>query len=289
MSEEVTMNIQKTISELIAKEILPANFIEYKQLAGGTSSSVAVICYNDNTKYVIKTNEPQVIEAEAYFLDYYRDIPLLPDLLYVDPAYQYIVYSFIQGINDYLKKNKAEMLKTLVKHLINHYKPAPNHKKWGWADAPTDSWENFLLGRVHDAQTVLHSILNEEDFHIVCQFVNDTKWQSFIDEPFLLHGDCGVHNFIFAKEQLCGVIDPTPVYGLPLYDLIYAFCSSPDNLTFDTIRYAADAFGFAKPTDEILYKEIIIGLYLRIATCVKHHPHDLNEYLQAWDYWKCRI
>jgi Phosphotransferase enzyme family len=283
------MNIQKTIFELIAKEILPANFIGYKQLTGGTSSSLAVICYNANTKYVIKTNKPQIIEAEAYFLDYYRDLPLLPDLLYVAPAHQYIVYSFIQGINDYPKKNKAEMLKTLVQQLINHYKPAPNPKKWGWADTPTDSWENFLLGKVRDAKKVLHSILSEEDFHIVCQFVNDAKRQSFIDEPFLLHGDCGVHNFIFTKERLCGVIDPTPVYGLPLYDLIYAFCSSPDDLTFETIQYAIDAFRFAKPTDKILYEEIIIGLYLRIATCVKHHPHDLNEYLQAWDDWKCRI
>jgi hypothetical protein len=34
------MNIQKTISELIAKEIIPDNFIDYKQLIGGTSSSL---------------------------------------------------------------------------------------------------------------------------------------------------------------------------------------------------------------------------------------------------------
>ncbi|MBA2871945.1 hypothetical protein HNQ85_002235 [Anoxybacillus calidus] len=283
------MNMQKTISDLIAKEILPDNFIEYKQLAGGTSSSLAVICYNDNAKYVIKTNEPQVIEAESYFLDYYRDISLLPDLLYVDPSHQYIVYTFIQGITDYPKKNKTEMLKTLVQQLINHYKPAPNSKKWGWADDLTDSWESFLLRKVRDAKKVLHSILSEEDFHIVCQFVNDTKRQSFIDEPFLLHGDCGVHNFIFAKKQLRGVIDPTPVYGPPLYDLIYAFCSSPDNLTFDTIKSAADHFVFGKPSDELLHKEVIIGLYLRIATGVRHHPHDLNKYLQAWSYWKNRI
>nr|WP_239587430.1 phosphotransferase [Bacillus pakistanensis] len=43
--------------------------------------------------------------------------------------------------------------------------------------------------------------------------------------PFLLHGDCGVHNFVFKGGSLSGVIDPTPVLGEPLYDLLYAFCS----------------------------------------------------------------
>jgi len=54
-------------------------------------------------------------------------------------------------------------------------------------------------------------------------------------EPFLLHGDCGVHNFIFNDNQLSGVIDPSPITGDPLYDFIYAFCSSPDELSKETI------------------------------------------------------
>jgi hypothetical protein len=35
-----------------------------------------------------------------------------------------------------------------------------------------------------------------------------------------------------------------------------------------------------------LYGEVIIGLYLRLGTYIKHHPKDFKEYLKAWYYWK---
>lgn len=31
-------------------------------------------------------------------------------------------------------------------------------------------------------------------------------------------------------------------------------------------------------------EEVIIQLYCRIGICLKHHPHDLADYLKAWDY-----
>ncbi len=37
--------------------------------------------------------------------------------------------------------------------------------------------------------------------------------------------------------------------------------------------------------DRDLYEEIVIGLYLRIDTCLRHHPKDLEGYLAAWRYW----
>ena len=38
-------------------------------------------------------------------------------------------------------------------------------------------------------------------------------------------------------------------------------------------------------TERDLYEEIVIGLYLRIDTCLRHHPKDLEDYLAAWRYW----
>jgi hypothetical protein len=38
-----------------------------------------------------------------------------------------------------------------------------------------------------------------------------------------------------------------------------------------------------------LIEEVIILLYYRIAICLKHHPHDLSDYLKAWGYWKALI
>jgi Ser/Thr protein kinase RdoA (MazF antagonist) len=54
-------------------------------------------------------------------------------------------------------------------------------------------------------------------------------------ERFLLHGDCGVHNFVFDQNTIVGVIDPSPIVGPVLYDFLYAFCSSPDNLNLETL------------------------------------------------------
>ena len=37
-----------------------------------------------------------------------------------------------------------------------------------------------------------------------------------------------------------------------------------------------------------LIEEVIIQLYCRIGICLRHHPHNLADYLKAWNYWKGR-
>jgi hypothetical protein len=281
------MDIQEIIKELVNKKIIHSNTIEYKQLNGGTISNLYLLGNSDNAKYVVKLNEPQVLESEAYFLDFYKDVNLLPKLLYVGQSYNYIVYSFISGSTNYVRKNKKEILKALVQRLINNYKTVPHSVGWGWANEPTDSWQGFLLNRVIEANKILDSHLEKDDLNFVLELVKSPNRNSFNREPFLLHGDCGVHNFIFNEGQLCGVIDPTPVFGEPLYDLIYAFCSSPDDLTKETINSAASHLIIkGNKSEQLLYEEVLIGLYLRLATCIRHHPNDLEDYLKAWNYWK---
>ena len=103
---------------------------------------------------------------------------------------------------------------------------------------------------------------------------------------YLLHGDTGVHNFVFQDNALNGVIDPSPLVGPIIYDFTYAFCSSPDDLNVETLL---SSFAFLKhvPMGKTrLIEEIIFQLYTRIGVCVKVHPHDLDDYLQAWEYWR---
>jgi hypothetical protein len=38
--------------------------------------------------------------------------------------------------------------------------------------------------------------------------------------------------------------------------------------------------------ERLLNGNVLIGLYLRLASCVKHHPADWTEYEKAWVYWK---
>jgi fructosamine-3-kinase len=278
------MNIQEIIKDLTDKKMLQ-HHIQYEQLSGGTTSKL-YLCKDENTRFVIKMNEPHVLEAESNFLTVYKQVSLLPELVYVDPSYNYIVYSFIPGSVHYNRSKKNEMLFDLVHNLINHYQPVSDSGGWGWADEVTDSWQAFLEQRFKELSKTLDSYLQKEDIDLVSELVKSPNRNSINKEPRLLHGDCGVHNFIFDDRKLCGVIDPTPVYGEPLYDLIYAFCSSPDDLTKETIDTAASYLKNNSNDEHFLYEEVLIGLFFRIATCVRHHPDDLEEYLRAWEYWK---
>jgi fructosamine-3-kinase len=283
------MDIHEILKELKTEGIIKEHCLKYDQLSGGTTSKLFLI-HNENTKLVVKLNEPKVLEQESYFLDFYKTEKVLPRLLYVESSYKYIVYSFITGSVSYPRKNKKELLISLVQNFINHYKTTPNPTGWGWADEVSESWESFLLNRVNAANEILDKHLDNQDFHFVLELVKSPNRISNHSKPFLLHGDCGVHNFILNDGILSGVIDPTPVLGDPLYDLIYAFCSSPDDLSVETIECAAaHLITKGNKNGHILIEEVVIGLYLRLASCAKHHPNDFEEYLTAWNYWKMSL
>lgn len=278
------MKISEIIEQLVVNEVI-ANYPKgYKKLTGGTTSRLYLI--EGKEQCVVKLNEPEVIEEEAYFLNFYENDSLFPKLLYVDPLNRYIVYSFIPGSTSYDVGNKRDVLCTLVQEVIHTYKVTMEMEQWGWKEEPVDSWQDFLLKRVMEASENLKTYIIEEDFRIVLEFVHSPNRHSHSNQPYLLHGDCGFHNFIFKENKLYGVIDPLPVLGDPIYDLIYAFCSTPEDLTKETIDYVVEQCVFHKnKKGKVLYEEVIIGLYLRLETCIRHHPEDLEDYLKAWCYW----
>jgi hypothetical protein len=196
-----------------------------------------------------------------------------------------MLYSFLAGSTHFNRKNKKEILKALVQGVINQYKKAPADWGWGWADQPVETWQRFILEEVAASRLQLGSQLGEDDHTLIR---NLAKNNGTNDYHYFIHGDCGVHNFIFHNGELRGVIDPSPVIGDPLYDLIYAFCSSPDELTRGTIDSAV-SFLNRSVDKSYLYETILIGLYLRLSTCIKHHPNDFDEYMRAWHYWKMML
>lgn len=279
------MDHLKISQELLRQNILPSLPIDCQELSGGTVSQLHLLTLGDGSKWVVKQNAPPVIKWEAHFLSHYRNVQFLPNLVFVDPTNHYLVYHFVEGSTHYSRKNKKEVLCSLVKNLINQYKRIENPTGWGWADQPETSWSSFLLEEISHAKKELSGRLPEEDFEFVRGLVEKSRRQA--SRPFLLHGDCGVHNFLFHGDQLIGGIDPTPIIGEPLYDLVYAFCSSPDELTQETIECAVNQLDISGyDCRSSIYEEVIIGLYLRMRTCLLHHRSDFEAYLLAWKYWK---
>ena len=233
----------------------------------------------------MKMNEPRMINPEAEFLTAYQHLDLLPKLVFVDPSYEFMVYAYIRGSTGHFYRNKKKVLRTLAAELINQYQ-ASSIESWGWQDAPVNSWAQFLSMEVHEATKILTPFLKKENLYAPAPLPLDSVQDRFSSKPYLIHGDCGIHNFIFQEDRLIGVIDPTPAFGFPHYDLIYAFFSSPVELTKDVLDSAISLLSSDLPDSKQLYEEVLIGLYQRMSLSVKHHPADFPKYLEAWNYWR---
>lgn len=273
------MDTQNIINTLVTNNIISGSPVSCRPLTGGTASEVYLL-NTDTEEYIIKGNDPVVIQSEAAFLQFYQDIHLLPSLLYTDESHHYLVYTFVEGTGLYAG-GKKEMLQTLTGQLLNHYRAAESDG-WGWCETPENSWQTFQTKEIGFAAGVIGSRLEEEDHYFVRRLSEDSVFQG---NQYLIHGDCGIHNFIFKDDKLSGVIDPTPVIGDPVYDLIYAFCASPDDLTREVILNSFKKLETSQASETRLYEQVLIALYIRLETCLVHHPDDFPEYLNAWKYW----
>ena len=140
-----------------------------------------------------------------------------------------------------------------------------------------------LIHTVLEELIKLKRILLEDDYMNVMRIVNELSKGEGRRKHFL-HGDTGIHNFVFRNEILRGVIDPSPIVGPVLYDFTYAFCSSPDDLETETLFEAFSHLNNVDIENSRLIMEVIVQMYTRIGVCAKVHPQDLEEYLVAWQY-----
>jgi hypothetical protein len=277
------------INDLHEKGVIDNADNVINSMTGTTDGLVYALSVNNKPKYVLKLDRPQRIMLVEQLLHTYLHTPLLPKLLYTDPAKAFIVYTYITGTTHYERGSKINWLKLLVNGLINHYENYQYTDKWGfWLEDPCQTWCDFIDRGVEYARINVGSLLPVEDYYKVKSFVGNISTGKGHDR-FLLHGDCGVHNFVFDQNTLTGVIDPSPIIGPVLYDFIYAFCSSPDDLNLETLISTFNLLNHEPIERSRLIEEVIIQLYCRIGICLKHHPHDLAEYLKAWDHWKTLV
>ncbi|UVI27918.1 phosphotransferase family protein [Paenibacillus spongiae] len=274
------MNMTLIAAELFAAGVLPSGELAMDKLEGGTNSHVYLMKCGKYDRLVLKYNEAGAVDAEAAFLKRYVKLPIVPSFRYADPANRFLIYEYIEGATTYYPGNKGGLLLELVRQLIAKYEEVE------WPAGRNVTWQQDLIERTKLTRSASGDLFTEEDHELAAELAGNS---SRVTGPFYhLHGDCGVHNFVFDEDrQLSGVIDPLPLIGQPMYDLAFAFCSSPDELTPDVIAEVVydEAWPFSRDL-KALYEEVAIALYNRIVTCTYHHPHDLRAYLNAWKQWR---
>lgn len=277
--------INEIINSLIYHGLFENHDIEYKGLKSGTTNGILYTLFiNKMPMYVIKIDQPKVITSTEDFLLAYKEVKLLPDVLYTDPKKEFIVYSYISGETHFNRGSKLEWMTIIIDELFNKYQKVNQSNSWGRVNGiERKTWSDFNQSSLEYAQENIGNFLSTEEHKRVELLVNKLNTYTDEEEKYYLHGDAGVHNFVYMNNQLKGVIDPSPLIGPKIYDFTYAFCSSPDGINLNTLlslfRLLTVDSSF---TEERLLDEVLFQLYTRIGVCIKVHPHDLSEYMKAW-------
>lgn len=281
------MTIERDILEIV-NLLRESGIIDYNtkiqnKMNGTTDGYVYILTVNDVPQYVLKIDGELSIALTSQLHQAYSGSRLLSKMIYSDPANTFLVYLYISGTTHYNRGSKIDWMALLVKDLFNHYQITSQTDGWGRLGHLRDSWREFNERSLEGARNNIGSVLPIEDYHKVKSLIERI---SNVEENYLLHGDTGVHNFVFRKNELVGVIDPSPMVGPVIYDFTYAFCSSPDDLNLETLFSTFDLLNNKTLERSRIIEEVLFQLYCRIGICIKVHPHDLQDYLKAWDYWR---
>ncbi|GAM12236.1 hypothetical protein [Mesobacillus selenatarsenatis] len=285
-------NINEVINIFSKNNLITSNEVEFETLKSGTTSGVLYILFVKNRPtYVLKIDHPSIINSTKDFLLAYQDVQLLPNLHYIDDQKGFLVYAYISGETHFHRGSKLKWMTRLINELFNHYLKVDQDIPWGRVNGrKSKSWSDFNQISLESAKENIGDLLSIEDHSRVASLVSALNEYHIREEKYYLHGDAGVHNFVYSDNELKGVIDPSPLIGPRIYDFTYAFCSSPDHLDLNTLMNAFSLWhGNTCFSKERLLGEVLFQLYTRIGVCIKVHPHDLNEYMEAWREWRAYL
>ncbi|MEK3980783.1 hypothetical protein MKY37_17275 [Psychrobacillus sp. FSL K6-2836] len=281
--------IDKIINTLKYKDIIKEESIDYKEIKSGTTNGIIYsLLSEEKPLYVLKKDQPEIITTTKDFLITYRNVKLLPNVLYTDENNEFIVYSYILGDTHVNRGSKLEWMTIIVEELFNKYKKADENVSRGRVTGINRNlWADFNLESLEYAKANIGDLFSIEEHRRVEVLVNKLNTYEYQEEKYYLHGDAGVHNFVFNDNKLNGIIDPSPLVGPRIYDFTYAFCSSPDDLDLGTLFTSFSLLNLDNSIDNsMLLEEVLFQLYTRIGICKKVHPQDLDAYLEAWKEWR---
>lgn len=268
--EKIEEKDQKIIQKVLKYFKLP--YLTHHYFYDGTDSKVLLL----NDSYLIKQNKKKNLKAEVEFLRKTRH-EKLQKILYIDKSYEFVVYKFIPGETMKKVEDVPDTLKNIVS-IVSCYSDCFK-KGYGFLYNTVDSWSTFLENQVASSSPTVKEYISENA--LVSMAVSNLKNYPF--EKKLLHGDFGTHNFIKQNKKLVGVIDPLPIIGDPLYDILFAVTSNAELLKQLPL---SSLYEFISEPKEKIQHLLLIILYIRISRCLKYHPNDILFYLKYWNQLK---
>ena len=251
----------RIINEVLIQ--LSETYIEHKYFTDGADSRVILL----NNKYLIKQNVLSSIKAEVEFFENAFST-FFQKLVYYPPSFEYVVYNFIPG-KPMKKITSSKEIISKILEVANSFS-STSKPGFGYLGEEFTSWEEFL-----SCEAFHRPNINDIDKNVILNAINILKNYPF--DKKLIHGDFGTHNFIEDNGKFVGIIDPQPVLGDSLYDILFAICSNVGLLN----TYSLDElYPLINEPKEKIKAMLIVVLYARISRALKYHPNDIPCYLE---------
>ncbi|MGV2926989.1 hypothetical protein RW115_00155 [Macrococcus capreoli] len=237
-----------------------------------TSGTTSKVFYLDDyhQQFILKLNPELSIQSESQFLKSYRDISAFPDCITTDGS-TYILMEHMKG-----KMLEYTYSKTALLDKIDFIKAYDDSdKRVGYINDLKADFKSFLKHELELERLVL------DDYYHCDVLLDDLEAVAPPEElPKYVHGDFGYHNFIMNEGDL-SVIDPTPMQNLILYELLFLYYSSPNDINEQSFKAYYDYYlnnSFISFEDFKVYAKIILAL--RLSTSTRHHPEDTERYME---------
>jgi hypothetical protein len=256
-------NILEDIKKKLNIEFTNEDIHEFKE--GKSEAKVFSIC----DKYLIKCSNEYDLNVIETFLSK-EDNKYFQKLYYVNHELGYACLSFLPG-KKYDNSLDIDYYINTVYDITSNYKKI-DYEGFGYFNDDHKTWEEFLLSELDYSNSI---VKNEElDDSVVRDAIKIIS--KYKVEPFLLHGDFGIHNFIINDNKLY-VIDPMGVVGDPLYDFYFAIFS--DISIFNSIKLDDILRYFDR---NIKYKRELayITFIIRLCRTYKYNKDDYNVYIK---------
>ncbi|OWR30794.1 hypothetical protein CDO73_09390 [Saccharibacillus sp. O23] len=278
--------IYATIQHLFMKGIIETVELREKPESEEESKRTYVLTADGKPKYSLRMDVPENIAMAEQLHKAYPDSPLLPKVLYADPVKGYLVQPYVEGTTGRDAESrglKKVWLTALVADLLNGCETDEAGGQWGHLTEPCSSWSEFNERELSKARENLNGLQPAEDCERVALLLEPLAETG---SKYLLHGNADAHHFVFRGKELVGVLEPKPVAGPVLYDLVQAFCSTPDDLALETLFDAYSRLDAKSGDQERLVQETLLRLYCRMGERAAESSSELDEYLAAWQFWR---